>query len=356
MTKRGDPLLLIAGVGILLGVYAAAMLLIKGHGWTANTSSATPWGLQIATYIFFVLISAGCTFVNFFGNIFFRELYKPLATRVVALGLLVALAGLGALATDLGRPERMLNFVFSPNIKSPMWGMFLFYIVYIPVIALEYLDIRKGKNSPRLMWAAFLVGIALYLTMGSIFGITEARPYYFGSFTTLYFLSTAFLSGSALVILVAILTQGAKPAVKTAVEPVRTFFMTGLGVLAVVSLWRFVIGRWSNAEGYEIFRLVELKLLILALIGIVLPYSLAFMKKTSHLIAAAALVLATQFVSLYGFVLDGFRIPVFRTLSAPRPESYSPFLTEIFILAASASFVVFLYKMAEKKGMLEPVK
>jgi len=71
---------------MLIGFAAIASIFIQGHGHTINTSNNIPWGLQITTYIYFVLISTGCTFVNFFGYVFFPQQYKPFASRVIFLG------------------------------------------------------------------------------------------------------------------------------------------------------------------------------------------------------------------------------------------------------------------------------
>lgn len=355
MDKKISSLELISGAGVLLGVYALFMVIVRGHGATTHTSSMAPWGLQIVAYVYLVLISTGCTFVNFFGHIFFKEQYKPIATRVVFLALLTVLGGLGALVTEIGKPWRILNFIFSPNLYSPMWGIVFFYGIYCIFIVLEYIDLRKSKNSQWIQWGAFLSAITTHITLGSIFAITEARPYYFGALTAIYFLIVAFLTGCGLVLLTAALLKEAVPELGTAVEPIRKFIMTGLGLALLVGAWRVIIGSRASAEGYEIFLLTAPKFLILGILfGIVLPFYLAYTKKISNLLAASLIVLITQFISRYDFVVDGFLIPVFKGIGDPVFVHYSPASNEVFIALAAACFVVFFYAVAERKGVLKP--
>ena len=235
-----------------------------------------------------------------------------------------------------------------------MWGMFFFYNVYIVFIVLEYLSLRKGRVKPWIMWGAFLSAIATYITMGSIFAISEARPYYFGALTAVYTPIVAFLTGCALVMLAILLGKDANPRLQASLEPVRRLMLVALGLVLLTGLWRFIIGSWAMAEGYEVFAITAPRFLIVGVVfGILLPAVLAFTRKTSNLFLAAVTVLVTQFVSRYDFVLDGFLVPVFRGLSDPPFVHYTPALNEVLIAVAAASFVLFFYAIAEKKGALE---
>ena len=107
--------------GLVIGLYAIAAIFIKGHAETINTSSLVPWGLQISTYVYFALLSTGCTFVNFFGHVFFEKQYRPFASRIIFVGIITALAAFFSLTTEMGHVERMYYFLLSPNPKEPDW-------------------------------------------------------------------------------------------------------------------------------------------------------------------------------------------------------------------------------------------
>src|SRR4030042_5854509 len=108
---RGGGPLYLSLLGLFAGFIAIACIFLLGHAHTTNTSDLVPWGIQITTYVYFVLISTGCTFVNFFGEIFYEEEYSPCASRVMFLAIVTALAAFISLATEMGRVARMSSFL-----------------------------------------------------------------------------------------------------------------------------------------------------------------------------------------------------------------------------------------------------
>src|SRR3990170_6229693 len=195
---RGGISLYLSLLGLLAGFLAIGCIFLLGHAHTTNTSDLVPWGIQITTYVYLVLISTGCTFVNFFGRVFYEDDYKPFASRVMFLAILTALAAFISLATEMGRIDRMYYFLISPNPASPMFWMSVWYAADVFIIVLEYIHIRRNRHSRRVMWAAFFVAIVTYGTLGSLFGAVSSRAYYYGALLPIYFLFIAFLTGSAL--------------------------------------------------------------------------------------------------------------------------------------------------------------
>lgn len=65
----------LALLGLFLGLISVVRIFILGHGETTNTSALVPWGLQITTYVYLVLIGTGCTFGNFFLLFFWPQIY-----------------------------------------------------------------------------------------------------------------------------------------------------------------------------------------------------------------------------------------------------------------------------------------
>src|SRR3989304_3253900 len=83
---RGGGPLYLSLLGLVAGFLPLGCFLLLRHARTTTTSDLVPWGIQITTYVYFVLISTGCTFVNFFAHVFYEEDYKPFASRVIFLG------------------------------------------------------------------------------------------------------------------------------------------------------------------------------------------------------------------------------------------------------------------------------
>jgi molybdopterin-containing oxidoreductase family membrane subunit len=362
MTARNIILLLLILVSIaggIWGLYGVYQVFAKGHGLAMNTTSYVPWGIQISTYIFLVLVSTGCTFATFFGHMSSPRTYAVVAPRVIALALLTVLGGLGALLFEIGWPTRFMNWLTSPSFTSPMAWMFYFYAIYIVAITLEYFLLKFAPHSAlskAVMWVAFISAVVTHSTLGAIFGIVEAIPYYYGSLVPIFFLAVAFLCGSALASILAYLS-GVK--YRGALPPLRTMVGVSIGIVFALSIWRFIVGSTSGAEGYEIFQMTAQKFWALNIfIGLVIPFTLvlvSLLKGLGWLLPiGSVIILITQFISRYNFVIDGFRMPQFRGILTPDVIAYSPSSTEISIVIGAFAFVVFSYSIADLTGILEP--
>src|SRR4030066_238637 len=137
---RGGISLYLSLLGLLAGFLAIGCIFLLGHAHTTNTSDLVPWGIQITTYVYFVLIP--------------------------------------------------------PNPASPMFWMSVWYAADIFIIVLEYINIRRSRHSRKVMWAAFFVAVVTYGTLGSLFGAVSSRAYSHSALLPIYFLFMAFLTGS----------------------------------------------------------------------------------------------------------------------------------------------------------------
>jgi len=355
---RGGVPLYLSLLGLLTGFIATGCIFLLGHAHTTNTSDLVPWGIQITTYVYFVLISTGCTFVNFFGHVFHEEEYKPFASRVIFLGIVTALAAFISLATEMGRVDRMYYFLLSPNPASPMFWMSVWYAAYIAVIVLEYVNIRRNRHSRKVMWAAFLVAVATHSTLGSLFGAVSSRAYYYSAMLPIYFLFIAFLSGSALAAIVAAVERrkaGGKGSPLPA--PFPSFLKIGLGLALFATFWRLMIGLAGHVTGSEVFRLTLFDTLFYGiLLGIVVPFLLLLaVRGPGGLIFTGLWILATQFKARIDLVVGGFQVPVFRAYDIPEVVRYTPSVFEGLVVVASVSLVAFFYLVCDRSGLFETV-
>lgn len=351
ITGRGGALMYLSTLGLMLGGYSVVRILIEGHGPLSNTSSAVPWGIQITTYVFLVLISTGCTFTNFFGYTFYGKDYKPLSANIIFLGIVTAIGGMGSLALEMGRVERIYRFIISPNPVSPMWWMSVFYTIYVLLIVAEYITIRRGNHSNRMMWAAFIVAIMTHSTLGSLFGIIESRVYFFSALLPIYFLFVAFLTGGALSSVIASRSN-------VSIRPFRNFLRIGLGLVLLASFWRLIMGVISKVEGSEVFELTFRTTVVdHIIIALVLPFLLlTLFKGRVGLFVSSLLIIGSQFTSRHDLIMGGFKVPVFRVYDIPEVVTYTPTMIETFIVIAAFSFVIFLYSFANKSGLLDVPK
>ena len=355
---RGGAPLYLSLLGLFVGFLAIGCIFLLGHAHTTNTSDLVPWGIQITTYVYFVLISTGCTFVNFFGEIFYEEEYSPCASRVMFLAIVTALAAFISLATEMGRIDRMYYFLISPNPVSPMFWMSVWYVADIFIIVLEYINIRRNRHSRRAMWAAFFVAVITYGTLGSLFGAVSSRAYYYSALLPIYFLFVAFLTGGALAAIVAAVEWRKTPGDGS---PLPAFFTTflkiGLGLALFATFWRLMIGLAGHVAGSEVFRLTLFDTLFYGIfLGVVAPFLLLLaIRGPGGMIFTGLLILATQFKARIDLVVGGFRVPVFRAYDIPEVVRYTPSIFEALVVVASVSLVAFVYLVCDRSGLFEPV-
>ncbi len=351
---KGGLIVYLAIIGLILGGFGFGSIFILGHGHTINTSSLVPWGLQISTYVYFALVSGGCIFTNFLGNMFFHEKYKVLASRVIFMGLITAIAGFASLASELGHVERMYLFLLSPNPTSPMFWMSVWYTADITILLVEYINIQRHKHSKAMLYASFVIPVITYCSLGSLFGAVGTMPYYYSSLLPIYFLFSGFLSGNALCGIIAAFQSKASGNMRL-IKPFVRLQKIALASVFVLTFCRVIIGISSNLSGYEVFRETFFQNVVFGIGGaLVVPFMILMYKRTvGGLILSSVLVLVTQFMSRLDLVVEGFRVPVFRVYDMPERISYFPSVFEILVVLASVSLVTLVYVVCEKTGLFE---
>lgn len=342
--------------GLVIGLYAIASIFIRGHAHTINTSSLVPWGLQISTYVYFALLSTGCTFVNFFGHVFFEKQYKPFASRIVFVGIITAVAAFFSLTTEMGHLERMYYFLLSPNPKSPMFWMAIWYTCYLIIITWEYVNIQTNRHSNRVMWAAFFIAVFTHSTLGSLLGSVSSRVYYYSALMPIYFLFIAFLTGCSLTTIIAAMTVKQKKLDENYhLHPFVTLLKIGLGLALLITFWRMMIGLSAHLEGSEVFSLTLINSVLFGIVVvIVIPYILLKIGHSANwLIFVGLFIMGTQLKARNDLVVGAFKIPVFRVYDMPEVVHYTPSIYENLVVVASASLVAMLYIVFERSGVFE---
>ena len=353
--KGGIPLYL-SLIGLIAGFYGIAAIFIKGHAETINTSNLVPWGLQISTYVYFALLSTGCTFVNFFGHVFFAEKYKPFASRIIFVGIVTAVAAFFSLATEMGRIDRMYNFLLSPNPMSPMFWMAVWYSCYVFIITVEYINIQRNKHSNRVMWAAFFIAVVTHSTLGSLLGSVSSRVYYYSALMPIYFLFIAFLTGCALTTIIAAHTVKRKNLdADYYLSPFAILIKVGLGLALLITFWRTTIGLTGTLPGSEVFSLTLINSFLFGIVVvIVIPYILLKLGRGANwMMFVGIFIMATQLKARNDLVVGAFKIPVFRVYEMPEVVHYIPSIYENLVVVASVSLVTLLYIIFNRSGVFD---
>ena len=167
------------------------------------------WGLYIFTFTFFVGLSAGGLIMASGAEVFGVESLKPLARiGVLTAAACVAVAAI-TIIPDLGQPQRIFNLFLYPNWSSPLiWDVliiicyFLFAVVDLWLLAGR----RPSSGGARAVHALAYVGLPMAVLLHSItawiFGLQISRPWWNTALMAPLFVTSAILSGTALVTLV----------------------------------------------------------------------------------------------------------------------------------------------------------
>lgn len=195
----------VLGVLVALGVGAYVYQFIGGLGVT-GMSNGTSWGLYIASFMFFVGLSAGGLIVASSASIFHVTEYKKVALPAIIVSLIcICIAGAFVLI-DLGGIVRLLNLFASPNFISPLlWDICVIttYLV-INLIYLYFMTSKKPGAKDKVAIVsrfALPVAILVHSVTAWIFGLQIAREGWYSTIMAPLFVASAMDSGLALLLL-----------------------------------------------------------------------------------------------------------------------------------------------------------
>lgn len=355
-----------------LGVYGVMNVLIQGHD-VFGVSRTVPWGILISTYVFFVVSSTGLCLVSSMGHVFGIENFEVIGKRSIILAILTLLCGFGVIAMELGHPFRMMIYnVISPNFESAIWWMGTLYGVYLVFIIIEFFFLMKHDHK----WAfyaglgGFLAGIAAHSNLGAVFGLLEARPFWHGPYLPIYFILSALISGSALIIIIfniAYKSPSNMPdKVTKALKSISKIFGFLLGILIFFEIWKVITSIYGAPP--EKFETVQTLLsgqlgvnfwFFEIILGMLIPFGIILFTKgrsiKASLVAAISAVIGI-FYMRYDLVIAGQLVPMREAAPGAKVEgalsnglvNYVPSFSEIAIVIGAISFCAFLYLAAEK--------
>jgi molybdopterin-containing oxidoreductase family membrane subunit len=173
------------------------------------------WGAYIVTFAFFVGLSAGGLIVASAAEVFGVQSLKPLSK----LGVLTALASVTCaglmIIPDLGRPDRILNLVAHPHWVSPLiWDVGII-AVYFVFAAVDLTVLHRRDKAPTgmaktvraLAYIGLPTAVLLHSITAWIFGLQIARTWWNTALMAPLFVTSAILSGTALVAVAAAAAQ-----------------------------------------------------------------------------------------------------------------------------------------------------
>jgi molybdopterin-containing oxidoreductase family membrane subunit len=216
---------------VALGIGIWIYQLVRGLQIT-NMRDNVIWGLYIISFMFFVGLSAGGLIVASAGRLFGIDRFKPIV-RLAVLEATVAIATAALLIIpDLGHPGRIYNLFIHSHWLSPMIWDITVVLIYL-VLSLVYVwlytrrdlaargswlalgtsDTSAAARSAdqrltyRLAWIALPAAVLVHSITAWIFGLQISRGFWYSAIMPPLFISSALVSGLALVVVLALLCR-----------------------------------------------------------------------------------------------------------------------------------------------------
>jgi dimethyl sulfoxide reductase membrane subunit len=229
--RRPAPLLIawlvLLVVVMLAGLAAWVYQMREGLGVTAMRDTVM-WGQYILFFMFFVGLSAGGLIVASSGRLFGATRFKPIVRLAVVEATIAVMLAALFLLPDVGRPERLWHILAYPNLTSPLvWDMAIVSIYLLISVSYVWLytraDLARAGSrlafgtgvSPETMrredraktilaWVGLPAAVLLHSITAWIFGLQISRGFWYSAIMAPLFVSSALVSGLALVILLAL--------------------------------------------------------------------------------------------------------------------------------------------------------
>ena len=358
-------LALLSVAGVAAGVHS----LVAGHEHTFGVSREVPWGILIATYVFFVVISTGLCIVSSVGHVFGFTNFNPLAKRAVFLSIATILAGFLVIAFEIENSWRMpIGNVFGANLTSNIWWMGTLYGIYLVLMLLEFVMLQRQRY--RLVaWlglAKLVTGVAANSNLGAVFGLLDSRAFWHGPFMPIYFITSAAMSGCVAIIFftsIAYKFNGWRMSedMQKALSSVARMGALMLAIILFFTCWEMISGVTGHLPGrYEAFMALltgsyatnfwvgEIAL------GLVIPLLIILAvrgKNMNALFFASIVGLVGMFYMRYDLVIVGQLVPVYHGMGLvdyPELLTYVPTLHEKLVVAGGIAFCGLLFFVGEK--------
>lgn len=317
-------------------------------GMSRNVS----WGLYISQFTYFVGVAASAVMLVLPAYFHHYKQFK----RMIIFGEFMAISAVVMCAlfivVDLGQPQRMANVMLHPSPNSVMFYDMIVLIGYLCLNAIigwvtleaERLDVNPPKWIKYLIYLSIIWAFSIHTVTAFLYAGLPGRHYWLTAIMAARFLSSAFCSGPAILLLLVLGLKrltGFDPG-KEAIKTLTVIITYAMCINVFFYLLEVFTAFYSGIPGHE-HPLVYLfaghgdvvpwvtwfmwaaVLLAIASLCVLIPPKL---RENMTLLpwALAALVLATWIDKGLGLLIGGFTPTPFETFT-----NYMPTLMEVMV-------------------------
>lgn len=323
------------GKGLNIGIIIAAAITVAGlvlwgiqlTGGLVQTGMRNfdSWGLYITCFMFLVGLSAGGLIISSVPRALGLKGFGGISKVAVWTSICCTILAIGFVVIDLGQPLRLWELFAYSNLGSPlMWDIAVIsiYLILSIVYLWATLKAEAGKVSEvalRIISVIALVtAILVHSVTAWIFGLQQAHEFWHTALLAPWFVSSALVCGTALVLIVVVALRRAGYMELAQENVVKMTKM--LGAFIVVDLYFFgcdlLTSAFPGGSGAEVVDMLVAGPLApffwVEIIGCVLAAIVCFVPKlrTNPLVVVASLLaIVGIFCKRVQLLVGGFQIP-----------------------------------------------
>jgi len=236
------------------------------------------------------------------------------------------------------------------------------------VLLLEFWHIHTKKPDSKrykiVPLIALVLEIAALSTLGSVFGLIEARPTFFGEYIQTYFLFTAMLSGLSAIFFFSLINYrlrfGKIPdTLELMFNSLAKIFGAIIGFVLILSVWRIILGLYSNRPEFDVLHyFVDSNAYRVEIFfGLMVPFAILIISKLRETfwgkLIAAILVFIGLGIGRLDMIMIGQIQPSIPKLPDTEIIKYFPTFWEWAIGAFAMALMLMLYTLGERYLKLE---
>lgn len=288
-----------------------------------NVPHEIPWKVYIPLYFYFTGLSAGSFILSTLSTVFRIKLFKPMALPAAIISFVLLLLAPACLILDLHQPTRFWHTLvpeYFNRTSALSYGSWLLTVYPIANLVYIYFIFVKLDRVTRILGMITVpLAIFVHAYTGFAFALVRARAWWHSALMPGYFLTSALLSGIALLLVVALVMDRFR---KERLEPelyVSLRYMM-IGILLTDLFWNGCF--WltllvSNADGYvSVMVALHEKLYLWGEIvcGMLVPLAILLIPQTRNervwQCIASLLIIGGVFLMRYSVVFIGFDVPL----------------------------------------------
>ncbi len=368
-TKKPSSIwLILSFVVAAIGIYGMLSVYTHGQEESYGISREVPWGILIIGYSFFVAISVGTAIIGSLAHVFKIDSFHVMSKKVALISLASLIGAFYLIFWELAGPFelqalRLMAYFFEFKTTSPIWWMVAFYMMELPLLALEVYFLLSNKQNSAFFAAliGFFLGIVAYGTLSFVFASNATRPLWHTSSFSIFFIISAVAAGASMILIMIFLSGNDNKKSVSALG--KLLFMT-LFMMLFIDVWnvfinsygvdselartmRLFIGDGVLSGNFYTFELIT---------GIVIPMVLLVMARFENRFLSAL----AGFLAIIGVFFARFdQIVGGQLLSRPSIDmnfiqhSYTPSINELVLFISGIGVVGIVYFLGARLFNLE---